>query len=122
MMLGVTYFVGLVLVIWAPLLVSVVSSKYSQPQTVPVLGAELEVSLQTVKGDLFLLTKITSYSKGPPVSPQCSSMDFEDEVSWMSSNESISEATQDLEDACQLKNSIHAMYMRSEGQLWGATP
>ncbi|EKX48778.1 hypothetical protein GUITHDRAFT_43070, partial [Guillardia theta CCMP2712] len=41
---GVLYFAGLALVIWGPLLVSVVSSKYASPKTVPIIGVSMEIS------------------------------------------------------------------------------
>ena len=120
-LVGVTYFVGLVFVIWAPLLVSVVSAKYSKPQSVPVLGAKLDISLETRSGDLFSLSSISSYSQGPEISSQCSLDAFVNSSSWVFESER-EEVAVALQEDCIMKNSMRALYMRSEGQLWGATP
>jgi hypothetical protein len=70
---GVSFFTALALVIWGPLLVSVVSAKYSQPQSAPVVGVRMEVGLATSAGDQFGLSALSSFAQAPvPVSANCS--------------------------------------------------
>jgi hypothetical protein len=60
---GVSFFTALAIVIWGPLLVSVVSAKYAAARSAPVVGVVMEVLLATSGGDQFLLSSLSAFAQ-----------------------------------------------------------
>ena len=122
---GVSFFTALALVIWGPLLVSVVSAKYAQPQSAPVVGVRMEVGIATSAGDQFALSELSSFAQAPvPVAANCSTAGNSSlaKATWWLPAEEQTRALHLLQTECTLKDTFAAVYMSSERDVWQSTP
>ena len=127
---GVSFFSALAVVIWGPLLVSVISAKYAEPRSTPIVAVGMQVVLATYGpsgDDRFPLAELASFAQAPiKVETNCNmgpNSSMWNLTEWLPKDGTTQKMALDLlHSECSLKDSFSSVYMSSEHDMWQPTP